>query len=792
MIRALLDADVRMLSAALIANEAIGRPHLITATGRSAPSRYAIVPPGIGARFALMPGVDFDDVTDERPGGGFVGGRLSRFAPFLDADASASIGPLQVTLRPIPMTRDAILRELRMSAGLAWAPGALYALVGWEDEWVAAWADRLREDGLEARLIIAHAQAMLALRKMWLAVVWNAPSRPVSGHLAATSGAVAVGRALIDVIAVIERLRRAARDDGGTTTYTDQAIARLVAGLQHVLRHLKAADNSNSPDTIGRKLRRTIKWAKILLDAVAVFSVGPEPLRQRWYRLNAALKKVTPSDHAGPLEPLLARIAADLEELGCANLGSRLQATGWRAHIRRTLHRLGEPDVAVRMARLDRVRGDLIYTLAITGRLERLYDLFPWLAAPHGAFSGCAGGALGALASLFECGRMMQLARDLKRRLNDAEAGCSTVARLTFSEMRVILASSTATFVAVDRGHAAGAELVRQGFSHATVQSALAGSIFGPHAALTHAQQARLGWNDAAAYRDCARTVTATEAVGDSLPFARRDHDDDVSRHMGMTVLRLINAGICSIFPTMALEPHRALAEDAARKAGRPRAFTIKPDEARVAMQDAMLASLDRDPAPDAPLHDGIADNAIPDDDRFHEVVRAQNLQSGPTRTSSAFDGHHVGQGRRRVAFNEPVNSDPRGELLRALIDETRRWSEPDKRSDRRAPCDDLLEDVLRGRAPHPLAQPVSDLFLPILWFAPYIDQPLLGWIGAGAPAARGWCGGHAAVSVEVGRAHAWAPSLYAYPFLHGRDDRIACHLFTGSSPITWDLGHAR
>ena len=144
--RALLDADVRMLSVALIANQAIGRPYLITATGRAAPSRYAVVPTGIDVAFALMPGVDYHDETDKRPGAGFVGGRLSSFAPFLEAQTSASIRPLTATRRTIPTNHETILRELRTSAGLAWAPGALYALVGWEDEGVAAWADRLRDE----------------------------------------------------------------------------------------------------------------------------------------------------------------------------------------------------------------------------------------------------------------------------------------------------------------------------------------------------------------------------------------------------------------------------------------------------------------------------------------------------------------------------------------------------------------------------------------------------------------------------------------------------------------------
>ena len=790
--RALFDADVRTLSAALIANQAIVRPYLITATGRAAPSRFAVVPREISATFAMMPGVDYDDDDPAlRPGGGFVGGRMSRFAPFLDAQAHATLGPLQVTPRAIPINRDAILGELRTSAGLAWAPGSLYALVGWEDEWIAAWADRLREDGLEARLIIAHAQAMLALRKMWLAVVWGVHGRRVAGRLAVTSGAVAVGRALIDVIAIVERIRVAAAAEGFVTTYTGEAMRRLVRVLRDFVRHLKTADRYGSPEVVERKLRLTIEKARIVLDAVGKFSVGAEPLRQRWYRLNAALKGISRSDHEGSLASGLDRASVEIERLGCAGLGRRLQATSWRSHIRRALHRLGEPDPAIRMEHLERMRGDLLYSLAITGRLDRLYHLFPWLAAQHGAFPGCAGGALGALASLFECGRTMQLARDLYRQLGDLSSE-HAAARLTFRDMRRVLASSTSTFIAVNRGHAAGAELVRQGISHATVQSALAGSLFGPHAVLTHAQQARLGWNDQAAYRGNAKTVTAAEAITDCLPFERHDHDGDVPRHVGMTSLRLINAAIASIFHTMTLEQHREQAEAAARRAGRPKSSDLAPREARVAMQDAMLAAIERNPSPHAPLRDGIADDTVPCGESFSEVQRAEGLQSTPTPKSAAYVEHEDGQGRRETAIHEPINSDPRGKLLRELVKETRRWRGPYKGREYTAPRDDLLEDVLRGKASYLLTQPVSDLFIPVLWFAPYIDRKLLGWIGAGAPAAGGWGEHHDAISAEVGRVHAWAPSLYAHPFVVGRDDLIACQIFTGRSPPTWDLGHAR
>lgn len=129
-----VNSDIRMVAAGLAANEAVIRPGTITATGRAAPSQFAIVPSSHPASFALLAHVDYHDVPDLRPGGGFIGGRNSSIVPFIDPTAFAAPIDLRVVLKQLPSSRDEIRRRLRGDAGLWWAPGAVFSLVGWEDD----------------------------------------------------------------------------------------------------------------------------------------------------------------------------------------------------------------------------------------------------------------------------------------------------------------------------------------------------------------------------------------------------------------------------------------------------------------------------------------------------------------------------------------------------------------------------------------------------------------------------------------------------------------------------------
>lgn len=814
-----VNRDIRMVSAGLAANEAITLPGVITATGREAPSQWAVVPANIPVSFALLAGVDYNDEPNQRPGGGFIGGRNSSIVPDLPPSALAAPLNLQVTLRRAPTSRAEILSRLRHDTGFHWAPGAMFTLAGWEDGWLAVWLDHWRLNGADAKLSIALGQAMLAVRKMWLRVVWNVgvTSSSTSGSLIAECGAVAVGRALLDTIALLFRVWEEESRKAPVEPPPAILLCKINLLIRDFVRLLQKADRATCR-TAKSKLTKAIDRARALLKAVALFSVADEPLNIRWKRMGNALPAMSVAGATPLLHSDLAAFDAALNRLAGAALGRRLERTVWRNHIRRSLLRFTIPDQAYRLALIDRVRGDLIYRLAMSRRLDRLYALFPWLAASHPAFVGCALGALGAYASLLECGRRMQIANDQKRRLGDRVDGVLTPShaaalRLTIPSARVIWASQVKMAAAAGHGYAAGIALDVNAISHASMGALFAGAYFGPQHPITEARFGRLGWSFPAALTD-PRTVATVQSVEKSRSVMQlRDHDDDLVRHQGMTVKRLVAATVVSVFPNHAPRADfRNQAIEAAEKAGRK--VTNTGQTTIAATQElvrSMLLTLNISPAMYPRLRDGIADNKVPPGSLTGESLRAEKLRSKPTRKSVKRSGAEHGQGVRKDAANEPTVADGRGERLRALTEDVARWRTPRSPSApdlafncemRRKPKppkydgpprDDELEDILRGRRDLDQIAPVGALALPVLWCAPMVDTKRIGWMANGAPLSANLLGSYAkrhAVSVKVAEAHAWASLLFAKSLPTSRSIAVACHLFTGCSPVTDDLDH--
>ncbi|MGI4949566.1 MAG: hypothetical protein ACRYHC_12890 [Janthinobacterium lividum] len=477
--------------------------------------------------------------------------------PYLSASAITAADDVRVTLKQLPTSRDSIRRRLRWEAGLWWAPGALFSLVGWEDERVYVWADHLRENGPDAMLNIALMQAQYAMRRMWARVAHDAGAPPAGlaswwPSLSTQCGAVAVGRALLDMTAMLFRLINAAQDSGQSIAAVSSPMRKIKVLLGQFVHHAEKAERRPAP-AARRKLMNAFRAARILVEAVSMFSVAPEPLELRWYRLDAELDGTTLVTATLFSRDDLPVFEARLNHLSAADLGNRLEATVWANPARRSLLRLASPDPTVRIARLDRMRADLLYKLAMTGRLDRLYDLFPWLASPHGGFVNCAGGALGALAALIECARRLAITREQKRELGDAlddEAFArqrAAVKRLTVPTARAFWRSEVRMAAAAGHGYAAGMALEYGAFSHATVTAMVEGAPFAPEYPLTAARFGRLGWSLPAALQD-PRTVAAVRAVEQSRQvMATNDHDDDLPRCNGEVAREICTAGISGL-----------------------------------------------------------------------------------------------------------------------------------------------------------------------------------------------------------------------------------------------------
>ncbi|RUN78434.1 hypothetical protein EJC47_00730 [Sphingomonas sp. TF3] len=798
-----VNTDTRMIAAGLAANVAIVRPYIITATGRAAPSRNAIVTADACASFALLPHVDYIDDPDRRPGCGFIGGRISSVAPLL---ATGAIPPhVAIKLRTLPESGESILHELRSRAGLSSAPGALFARAAWTDTFVATYFDRLRQNGDEAQLNVAHAQGSLALRKAWQAVEWGIGLLPNTALITA-SGVVAVGRALIDVIALVDRLA-APRCSGLTRpAHRETALAALLTALAHFVRHVQAAEATNDPLVATRKLSLALDWARKILDATGVFAVATDAERKRWQRLTNMLDIGKLYDHAGGAATKLDRFSRALEQLQCADLGHRLECTGWRPHVRRSLLRLSLSDRQARLALLNRIRCDLIFALAATRQLDRLYRLFPWLAAIHGAFPGCAGGALGALASLYEAARGMEIGQDMTRRLADMGHRPGTVARLGVREARAVYVNPRHTVLALGRNYAAGAALVAQVTSHVMVRAALHGKKLGGNLSLEAVRRGRLDYNDPAALK-IKRTRDAVVTIQQAQPaFRVNSPDNDLVRHMGLTLVRHVAALVYAIWPTRSQREdfaiHRMLIHTGKRL---PKGSDLRPKDIgpwansskyRIhhEIMRSMLRAIDCASDTDDMCRDAILDFEAPPA-HGRESSRAGQLREKPSRKTGAWEEHDEGQSAARDAGREPTVSDERGAILRDLVNDAGRWRPLDPRKPQPAPEDDLLEDILLGRANLAQLAPVSDLFIPILWFAPLIDRDRLAWIARGMPgqAVGDDDAPHAArLKSWLSAVRRWSSAPFANSIVRGRDDAIACHLFTGVSSVTADWGHVR
>lgn len=800
-----INTDTRIVAAGLVANLSVIRPYLITATGRAAPSRLALTPPGPWVPFGLLPHTDYIDDPEHRPGCGFVGGRISSFVPFLASGSIPTPANIVVTLRTLPQNGEDILRDLRSRAGLWSAPGALFARAAWTDAFVATWLEGLRENGDGGQLIIAHAQAALATRKMWLAVEWDVG---VSRHspLAIASGAVAVGRALVDVIALVDRLASPERAGFTRPAHRETALAALLTAFHHFLRHTRAAEETADLAIAKSRLKRAVGWARRILDATGVFAVADDDERKRWTRLTNMLDLRELRDHAGGAAVKLDRLSYQLERLGCADLGHRLERTSWRPHIRRSLLRLVTRDRRARLALLARIRCDLIFALAATRALERLYQLFPWLGAPHGAFPGCAGGALGALASLYEAARGVEIGHDMKRRLGDAGQQPGMVSRLTVRQTDRVFALPRQLVLAAGHSYAAGAALVAQVTSHVMLKAALKGRHFGDRLSLDVTRWGNLGYNDAAAYK-MKRARDAVLAVQQSQPvFQVNSRDDDLVRHMGLTLVRHFGAAARSIWPTanqrsdfvihrLAVHtgdrPHQSKAD-----ASYPKGPWDALSKVRVhhELVGSMLKTVDGEDKVDHQLRDAILDMVVLQAGTG-EHGRAARRREAASRKKGAWTDHEEGQSAARRAGDEPTVSGDRGSLLRALVEDAGRWREVHPKKPASAPQDDMLEDILLGRANLAQLAPVSDLFIPILWFAPLIDQDRLAWIARGMPGQL--AGGDdapraARIKSWIAAVRRWSCAPSAGPIVRGREDVIACHLFTGVSSVTADWGHVQ
>jgi hypothetical protein len=786
------ERDSRVDIESLAHRARITLPDVLGNDGTASGDQLANIAPGTDLKLAMLPHREVGTDPGTWPGAAIVGTREPVFTPYLDQQGPVAIGDDPAISVSRAQSRDAILSWLYDMTGFRHAPAALWKVAGWQIGWLVSFLDRLRCGGAEGALIIAERQAAAAVRAMWEAHDRADEER----GLTSTSGAIVVGRALVDMCAAFDRLCREATTyaELGTTEHrikTREARALLMADMQRYCALIAEANRAATPRKERVRIGAALVVARRMIDAIAVFTVSDVEIDQRVKRLVHVLKtkaKVMKAPvSAVDVNAVLDAVDAELNLLTSGEVRTALERTGWPVATRVGLARLGFADCAARLAVLYRVRTDLVYKLIATRRLDRLYRVLPWMTALSGAFPLTFAGPIGAIAQLFETGRAREIALELKRRLYDGENG----PRLDTAEGLAACSTPTAICTAVHAGSRAGFLVAEGAHSHHMVTAYLGGRSFDSLHPLTVAISGSTEWHLGISLTDIVTANTVSDIERSKPVYTITGYDDDLPRYMGLTLVDLLRVALFDIFPGHARGPafgsHIATTSEVDQDFGRgASAMTEAAGVANRELLRSMLRSIDVDETD--VLDEWCNDDAVAADTATTELNRTDALLNRHTPKGKDRTGGAI----RRTASRQAAGTGISGAHLRALVDRARTWT---FRKDGQIRSEDApLAAVLSGDALLPGLAPSAQLFVPALWFRPDIDRHIHSWLADGAPM---WTPialnnvRHAGlIAGQVAAMRDAAPALYAA----ARQDHLIAHilvpLFTGLAGITADHAH--
>ena len=812
--------DVRADALGLWHRMSITLPDTIETDGSAAISQVAIVPPGTDLVLAALPHRECGGDPAQWTGAALFGSREPELSVYV-AGRMLLAPPFAGSGMVTAQDGHAIAAWLFRLTGFGYAPAALWKLAGWRIGWVANLLDRLRAGGSEGALIVAERQAAEAIRQMWLAL--DQP-KARKGHLSA-SGAVLVGRALIDLVAALDRvLDKMTKPDAPTEQL--MAVRKIRASLAHGLdrycRFLEAADRAaantapiksvhtgvqaisalprSSAQVELTKLKAALKLAQAILNAVSLFAIASDhddvlptvsprdkPVKASVSMLDHKLATTKVLMNA----PKIAAIDVELDRLNEYLARPAINAPPtWRTRHRVGLARLNASDRSARMAALDLVRTDLIYRLIVTRRLDQVYRILPWMAALSEIFPGVLGGPLGAIAQLFEAGRVHEIALELIRRLYDAD----DAARLDTRKGAHALRTSASLAFQVANRTRAGFLLAESALSYHMVQAHLAGRYFDPRHPIPTAIAGHLDWSlsDSLAR---AQTAAIVQDVELSKPiYAIRQYERDLPRYMGLALVPMLGKAITDIFLGRLRGPgfHEhitTIAEmDEMLKRTVAAGMASGPGVATRELMRSVLKSLD--------VGDSDEVDEWRSDDEVAANASARELNRADKRINRHTPAHkekHGGAIRRAASKADQAAGSP-GMDMWNLIDRARTWTA--SRNGVAVSEDEPLELVLEGQVTPPGLAPLGPQFMYPLWFCPSIDRDQLAWLANGAPlhspAAFGDVGHAGSIADVVTAIRASAPRLYASSAVDPAIVRVMVTWFTAMSNITADHVHVR
>lgn len=766
-------------------------PDTLLPDGTASRDQYAVVPPGVSLAKAFLPHREIDGPPSSWTGAAIVGTREPDIAPYIVGFGNIPFGDGGRSNITRPRHRDAILRWLYDMTGYRYAPAAFFKVAGWEIGWAANFLDRLFSGGLIAELIVAERQAAAAVRAMW---IFHDQSQG-SATLLNDSGAVLAARALIDMVAAFSRHVSDTLGASCSTTAVHRrqetaAMTLVVRRLQSCVAAIVAAHRTPGRFAAHAKLGAAIDHARKLVDAVGLFTVASEGVGDRTVRVIEALsRKGSTMPHTSlSIHTRLDAIAAELEGLSVASDQDRLNHTTWCRVMTAGLERLENPDRAQRLTALAIVRTDLVYKLIVTRRLDRLFGVLPWMAAPSGAFPLTFGGPLGAVGALFEAGRSREVALELKCRLFAHSGGL----RLDTRRGRREYADPAKVKFALKMQTRAGFLLASSALSHAMVQAYLAGSHFGPAHPLPTLCAGRIDWQFETSMQGSKTLKTVITAELAKHIYATSDYDRDLARYMGMPIADVLAAQLIDIFPGDHRDPGFGKfmqSAGAARHRLKQTPIPASVSHAGNANRELLRSVLKSLDAPtdgiDADWRsNGVVAKAIGD----VELAKFDKRHGGRTGFR-AVDGGAV---RRRASTIRKRQGSP-GRALRSAIDKARTW---------RSAKNGILSDdqplaaILSGQSTLPGLVPCAQLFAQVVWFAPSIDSHIHDWIADGAPLwapiALGNVVHAGLIAREVQAVGVAMPALFGMPIPPSLRRRILVPLWTGLAGITADHAHVR
>ena len=764
-------------------------PEVILRDGSASPKQVAIVPAGVILAKAFLPHREIDGPPATWTGAAIVGTREPDMAPYIDGFGTVPFALGSSKQITQPDDREFILSWLYDMTGYRYAPAAFCKVAGWEIVWIANFLHRCHEGGAMAELIVAERQAAAAVHAMWI-VHSRSNADPC---LVEESGCVLAGRALVDMAMALGRcigpvpMTETAHDQ----TVTSEVAAALESIAQHVglcIRSFIEADCAADRFSKRAKLGRAINHARAVVDAVGLFTVKSEPLSKCVVRLRKSVSKKNPAAQAAPTHyaSVVEQAARDLETLSIAGLPDLPRRARWCEITAAGLDRLQTRDAAERGAALKLVRMDLVYKLIVTRRLDRIFEALPWMLAPSGAFPLTFGGPLGAVATLFEAGRVREAGLELKRRLYERVGS----ARLDTRRGIRTYGDPNEVALALHNQTRAGFLLVSDALSHATAQAFLAGKHLGAAHPLPTLAAGSTGWSFKISMSETGTMETVTDVELNKSIYTTASYDRDLPRYMGMTLGDFTASALVDLFPGGHRGPGFGTftrLEDAQREATKQGKSSVAIGTSGGGNREllrSVLKSLDSPTDGDNAEWRGSGKViATPCD---VELQRFDERHAGHVGRR-ARDGGAI---RRRVSKITIARGSP-GKALQVAVDKARMWS---TKNDGVGREDRPLAELLSGRSSLPGLMPQAQEVAAVLWFRPQIDSHIHDWIGAGAPmssplALSGLI--HAGlIAEEVQILGKKLPGLFGMPIPPDLRRRILVPLWTGLAGITADHAH--